>query len=307
MELRHLQYFVAVAEELHFSRAARRLHVAQPPLTRQIQALEGELGVRLFERNKRRVELTAAGRVFLDGARRVLEQAEQTVTAALRAGRGATGRLTVAFVGSATYGLLPEILRVFRRRFPDVELVLHELGSTAQQEAVIEGRLNIGFIRPAPEALAVRDPALAQTVVQRDRLMIALPVQHELARLDEVPLGTIAAEPFILFPRETRPSYGDLVLDACAKAGFAPRVAQYTQELQTAISLVAAGIGVTLVPSSVLSMKRANVVFKSIAEPTPVSELIAVHRKDDASPVLRSFLDVIGRVIDAGPLGDASA
>jgi DNA-binding transcriptional LysR family regulator len=301
MELRHLQYFVALAEELHFTRAARRLRMAQPPLTRQIQALEGELGVRLLERNKRRVELTAAGQVFLEGARRVLEQADQTVTATQRAGRGETGRLGVGFVGSATYGSLPEILRVFRRGFADVELVLHELGSTAQREAVMEGRLNLGFIRPAREELA--EPGLVETVVQRDRLMMALPVQHELARLSEVPLGAIAREPFILFPRETRPSYGDLVLDACAKAGFAPRVAQYTQELQTAISLVAAGIGVTLVPASVLSMRRANVVFKPIAEPTPVSRLIAIHRKDDASPVLRSFLEVIRKVAAEGPSG----
>jgi DNA-binding transcriptional LysR family regulator len=230
----------------------------------------------------------------------VLDQADQAVNAAQRAGRGETGRLTVGFVGSATYGLLPEILRVFRRRFPDVELALNELGSTAQQQAVIEGRLNLGFIRPANESLAERDAALAETLVQRDPLMIALPKSHELAKLPEVPLAAIAREPFILFPRETRPSYGDLVLDVCAKAGFNPRVTQYTQEMQTAISLVAAGIGVTLVPGSIRSMRRAKVVFKPIAPPAPVSNLVAVYRRDDASPVLRSFLDVIQRVAAGG-------
>jgi DNA-binding transcriptional LysR family regulator len=296
-ELRHLRSFVAVAEELHFGRAARRLRIAQPPLSRQIQQLEGELGVRLLDRNKRRVELTPAGRAFLDGARRALEQTAQAVTAAQRAGRGETGRLAVAFVGSATYGLLPDILRVFRKRFPDVELVLHELGTTAQQTAVLEGRLNLGFIRPAPSSLATLDPALAPTVVQRDPLMIALPKNHDLARLDAIPLARLKAEPFILFPRESRPSYGDLVLDACAQAGFAPRVAQYTQELQTAVSLVAAGLGVTLVPASVRSMRRANTLFKPISPPTPTSELLTIHRKDDTSPALRSFLEVIQTVV----------
>src|SRR3954465_7310062 len=173
MELRHLRYFVAVGEELHFGRAAVRLGVAQPPLSRQIQRLEGELGVRLFERTKRRGELTEAGRVFLERSRRVLEQADLAVSAAQRAARGETGTLAVGFVGSATYGVLPEILRVFRRRFPAVELVLYEMGSTAQQRAVAEGRLQLGFIR-TPRDRAGRDETLAERVVQREPLVVAL-------------------------------------------------------------------------------------------------------------------------------------
>ena len=201
MELRHLRYFVAVAEELHFGRAARRLEMAQPPLSIQIQRLEKELGVKLLERTQRHVGLTAAGRVFLERARRVLEQAELAVHAAQRAGRGETGSLAVGFVGSATYGVLPEVLRLFRRRFPDVDLMLYEMGSTAQQRAVVEGRLHLGLIR-TPRDNAGLDEALAQQVVQREPLVVALPKGHALTRLETLPLIQLAAEPFILFPRE---------------------------------------------------------------------------------------------------------
>ncbi|HEY7119759.1 MAG TPA: LysR family transcriptional regulator [Tepidisphaeraceae bacterium] len=292
MELRHLRYFVAVAEELHFGRAARRLHLQQPPLSRQIQRLEEELGVKLFERTNRKVELTPAGRVFLERSRRVLEQADLAVHAARRAGRGETGSLAVGFVGSATYGVLPQILRLFRRRFPDVELVLYEMGSTAQQRAVAEGRLNLGLVR-IPRDKAGRDESLAEQVVQREPLAVALPRGHALAKVDALPLAKLAAEPFILFPRESRPSYSDLVLDACAKAGFVPTVAQQTQEVQTAVSLVAAGIGVTLVPDSVRSLRRDNVVYKPLAPPAPISELTAIYRRGDDSPVLARFLEIM--------------
>jgi LysR family transcriptional regulator, benzoate and cis,cis-muconate-responsive activator of ben and cat genes len=298
MELRHLRYFVAVAEELHFGRAAKRLEMAQPPLSIQIQRLEKELGVKLLERTQRHVELTAAGKVFLERARRVLEQAELAIHAAQRAGRGETGSLAVGFVGSATYGVLPEVLRLFRRRFPDVDLMLYEMGSTAQQRAVVEGRLHLGLIR-TPRDNAGLDEALAQQVVQREPLVVALPKGHALTELETLPLIQLAAEPFILFPREGRPSYGDLVLEACAKAGFVPRVTQQTQEMQTAVSLVAAGMGVTLVPDSVRTLRRDNVVYKTIAPPAPISELSAVYRRGDESPVLAAFLKVMGELIGA--------
>jgi DNA-binding transcriptional LysR family regulator len=303
MELRHLRYFVAVAEELHFNRAAARLGVAQPPLSRQIQDLEREVGARLLERTKRSVALTAAGRAFLERARRALEQAELAVHAARRAAAGQSGSLSIGFVGSATYGHLPEILRRFRRRFGDVELLLSEMGSTAQQRAVAEGRLNLGFIR-IPRDRAGRDEALAELVVQREPLVIALPKHHALARRESLRLAELRGEAFILFPREARPSYADLVLDACAKAGFAPAVAQQTQEVQTAVSLVAAGLGVTLVPESVRSLRRENVVYKTIGAPAaPVSELSAVYRRDDRSAVLGGFLGVMGEVMASSASG----
>lgn len=300
MELRHLRYFVAVAEELHFNRAAVRLGVAQPALSRQIQDLEREVGARLLERTKRHVELTPAGRAFLERARRAVEQAEMAVHAARRVASGQSGSLAVGFVGSATYGRLPGILRGFRRRFGDVELLLSEMGSTAQQRAVAEGRLDLGFIR-IPRDRPGRDEALAELVVQREALVIALPKNHPLAGREAVALGEMKGEGFILFPREARPSYADLVLDACAKAGFSPTIAQQTQEVQTAVSLVAAGLGVTLVPESVRSLRRENVVYKAIAEPgAPVSELSAVYRRGDQSAVLGAFLNVMKETIGPG-------
>ena len=293
MEISDFRAFVAVAEELHFGRAAGRIGMQQPPLSRLIQRVEREMGVRLFERTNRRVELTPAGKVLLERGRRVIEQAELAINATQRAARGETGSLAVGFVGSATYGVLPEILRAFRKRYPEVELVLYEMGSTAQQRAVAEGRLQLGFIR-TPREQAGRDESLAETTLQREPLVVALPKDHALGKAEEVRLGELAGEPFVLFPREARPSYGDLVLEACAKAGFVPRVAQQTQEMQTAVSLVAAGMGVTLVPASVRSLRRDGVVYRAIAAPAPVSELSAVYRRGDQAPVLRVFLGVMG-------------
>src|SRR3954467_7850492 len=182
MELSDFRAFVAVAEELHFGRAAGRIGMQQPPLSRLIQRVERELGVKLFERTNRRVELTPAGKVLLERGRRVIEQAELAINATQRAARGETGSWAVGFVGSATYGVLPEVLRTFRRRYPDVELVLYEMGSTAQQRAVVEGRLQLGFIRTPPEKVG-RDPSLAEIAVQREPLVVALPRGHARAKL----------------------------------------------------------------------------------------------------------------------------
>lgn len=288
MELRHLRYFVAVGEELHFGRAARRLHLAQPPLSRQIQALEKELGVRLLERTKRHVELTPAGRVFLEHARKLLSQADDAVVAARRAARGEIGRLAVGFVGSATYSVLPELLRVFHARFPEVELVLHEMTSAHQHQALREGRIEVGFVRPA-----IPDEALARCVIRREPLVAALPAGHRLAQDNgPLPLSDLAGEPFILFPRDPRPSFGDLITGYCVAAGFSPRVVQETQEMQTAVSLVAAGIGVSLVPEAVRSLPRTGVTYRRLTEP-PVTELTMVYRHDHPSAVLRAFLEVV--------------
>ncbi len=295
MELRHLRYFVAVAEELHFGRAAQRLRMAQPPLSRQIRQLERDVGLLLLERTKRHVALTPAGRVLLDDARRLLAQAEEAISDARRAARGETGRLSVGFVGSATYDLLPQVLRVFHRRFPKVELLLHEWSSSVQQQAIVEGRLHIGFVRPA-----VLDDAIEARVMQREPMMLALPKGHRLTAETTVSLAALAREQFILFPREPRPSFADQVIEWCGKAGFIPRVVQETQELQTAVSLVAADIGITLVPASVRNVRRDNVTFKPLTDPAPMTELTAVSRKGDQSPVLVAFLGILDEVAGKG-------
>ncbi len=288
MELRHLRYFVAVAEELHFARAARRLHMAQPPLSQQIKSLEDELGVRLFDRSHRRVRLTDAGAAFLTGARRTLATAERAADAARRAARGETGRLAIGYVASVAYQLLPAILRAFRRRAPDVTLVLEEMSSAEQSRALAAGTLDVGFVRRPPPI----EPGLAGIVVRREPIVLALPRGHALAALRVIRLSELRAEPFIVFPARPRPSWADVAIDLCRRAGFEPAVAQEAIEMTSALSLVAAGIGITLVPASVRAIRRPGVVFRPIA-PAPMSELVLVRRAEPASEIVTRFLDVV--------------
>ncbi|HEY2585584.1 MAG TPA: LysR family transcriptional regulator [Tepidisphaeraceae bacterium] len=288
MELRQLVYFEVIAEESHFGRASERLHVAQPALTRQIQQLERELGVQLFDRSHRRIRLTEAGHAFLEETRRLLAGAEQAKEAARRAARGETGRLTVAFVGSATYGPLPLILRAFRERFPSVHLLLDEMDSSAQSAALLERRVDVGFLRTR-----LGDAELAAETLLREPIVAAIPQGHPLAKRAEVPLADLAGEPFVLFHRSEQPSYADVVLEVCAKAGFRPRLAQEATEVQTAIGLVGAGFGVCLVPEAVHGLRRAGVVYRPLRRPVPMTELVANYRRDNRSPALREFLNAV--------------
>lgn len=287
MELRHLRYFVAVAEELHFGRAAERLCIAQPPLSQQIQQLERELGFSLFNRTQRRVELTAAGQLFLNEARNAMASLEKAAAAGRRVARGEVGWLGIGFVGTATYQLLPALISAFRERYPDVELALRELVSARQADALRDKRIHVGLARPAlDEEGIVCEPLLQES------LLVTLPTGHPLAALKTISLDSLAAEPFILFPRHPKPSYADYVFSVCAEAGFAPNVVQESAEVHTAISLVAAGMGITLVPASVQTAHREGVVYIPLTEPAPVSELYVAYRTGDETPVLRAFLEV---------------
>ena len=286
MELRHLRYFVAVAEELSFTRAAGRLHMAQPPLGQQVRQLEGELGVELFGRTKRRVWLTEAGEAFLGEAYLALEQVERAAKAARRAGRGETGTLSVGFVGSAAYEVLPEILKAFRGQYPDVEIALEELTTAHQVRALEEGRIEIGFVRPPIERedLAVR-------TVMREPLVAVLPSAHPLSGQGDVSLGALADEPFVVSPRRLGPSFYDRIIGACREAGFSPRVVQEAIQMQTVIGMVAAGIGVALVPASERNLARKGVAYKPIRGKPPEVGMALVWRPEDPSTVLRAFLD----------------
>ena len=291
MELRHLRYFVAVAEELHFGRAAERLFIAQPPLSQQIQQLEREIGAPLFARTSRRVTLTAAGEALLTEAREILARVERAGESARRAARGETGWLGIGFSASATYEVLPNALRVFRERYPDVELQLYEMTAAEQAHALREKQIHVGFARPfVEEADLIVEP------VAREPFLVALPERHRLAGQEQVAMMELADEPFLLFPQQPKPSYGDAIRALCERAGFAPRVAQEVRAMQTAISLVAAGIGVTLVPESVQDMHRRGVVYRTLAEPSAETVLMMVYRRDDASPTLRAFLDVVREI-----------
>jgi DNA-binding transcriptional LysR family regulator len=294
MELRHLNYFVAVAEELHFGRAAQRLGIAQPPLSQQIRKLEEELGVLLFERSTRRqVKLTEAGLAFLREARSALAQAEQAIAAARRAARGQEGQLAVGVVGSITFDILPVILKTFRVRYPNVTLALRELTSIGQAEALRQERLRVGFVRPLADTSGLRlEPLLTEPLVA------AVPEGHPLASRSEIDIAEIAREPLILCTANAGCNIiRDLIFATCEKAGVTPQVAMEASQLPTLIGLVAGDLGVALVPASVLTFHRRGVAYRRLRKPEPLIELCLATRDDERSPLVESFLAVAREVV----------
>lgn len=295
VELRHLRYFVAVAEELHFGRAAERLNVAQPGLSQQIQALERELGVTLFDRTSRRVALTPAGAVLLTEGKWALAQTERALDRTRRAGRGELGRVTVAAIGSATYDVVPAVLREHRRRFPDVELVLREMSTGAQVNALRAREIDVGFLR-----LPADTHDLVTTTVREETMMLMLPTSHPFAERPEVPLAALAGEPLIVFPAAPRPSWADTVIAACRQAGFDPHVVQEAMESATVISLVAAEVGLALVPEGLRVLARSGVVCRPVAPPAPTTRLAVVRRNEPVLPTVEALLDVVRELWPAG-------
>ena len=283
--MRQLRYFVAVAEELHFRRAAARLHISQPPLSQQIRQLEDELGCRLLARTRRRVELTPAGQAFLRDARQLLSELDGAVQTARRIDAGQTGRLRVNFVGSALLSIVPGIVQRFRATAPDVEIELHERPTVEQLRLVSAGVVDVGLVRPPIEELA----EVRAEVVLRERSVAVLPAGHELARLRRVPLQRLAAEPLVLFPREQAPGFHDLLMSSMAALDAHPRVIQYAPEMLTIIGLVAARIGVSLAPASVTRLELEGVTYRPVTG-APQSELVAITRADDQSPLVRAFM-----------------
>ncbi len=296
MELRHFRYFVAVAEELHFGRAAQRLEMSQPPLSQQIQQIEAELGVLLFKRSKRRVELTPAGEIFLEQARSVIVHIEEAIEITKRMGRGELGRLELGFVYSAGLTVLPPILGRFRKRFSQVELSLQELTTEQQLRALVNKQIQLGLVRP-PIINKTASKYLSQEVIARESLVVALPQNHPLAQQERIALAELAEEPFINFPRRSGPGHYDQVMDFCRAAGFSPRVVQEAIQLQTIVSLVAVGLGIALVPASTQVLGREGVVYRELDLPTPQLELVMIWRSDDTSPVLQAFLEVARQVV----------
>jgi len=290
MELRHLRYFVAVAEELHFGRAARRLRMSQPPLSQQIADLERELGLRLFERG-RRTTLTHAGRMMLPEARATLEQAERAARRAQRADRGEVGSLSVGFVRSATYLALPVSLRAFRKRAPDVELSLHSLSTLEQLDAFEDGSIDVGFLfllpgQPMSDWLSLR-------AVARESLVAGLPEGHRLAREEKVSLGELSQDQLLLMARSAGAGTFDSIVALCRKAGFSPERVREIYETQTVAQLVAAGVGVSLHIGDPRLLKSYGVVYRSVDDPEASWELAVAHRKDHRSPVVEAFLGAV--------------
>jgi len=297
MELRHFRYFVALAEELHFGRAAARLHIVQPALSKQISGLEGELGVRLFERTKRQVRLTEPGEVFLEESRRVLGDVEAAVESVRRAARGEIGRLGIGFIGPATYSILPDMLKAYRERFPGVALDLHEWTTAEQVKRLHEGSIQVGFVR-----LPVDDDGLVLETVLGEPVVVVLPGDHPLAGLESVPLEALSKEPFVLIPRRREPGLHDHYVSLCRKAGFSPRVVQEANRINTIVGLVAAGMGVSFAPASVRRLQRPGVAYRPLRDPSPALEMAVARLRRDPPPVLRSFLEVVEEFSSGGAL-----
>ncbi|QBD75548.1 LysR family transcriptional regulator [Ktedonosporobacter rubrisoli] len=287
MELRQLHYFLVVAEELHFSRAAARLHMSQPPLSQQIKQLEEELGVQLFKRTKRHVELTEAGEVFLQGTRQILAQVKHTINDTQRAERGEVGSLTIGFVGSATYEILPKILRAYRASFPDVKLDLRQLTTAEQVKALIAGQIQLGFLRPP-----IQKETLRLETLLREPLVVALPKDHQLAAETHLSLRSLAQEPWILYPRRLGAGTYDRLMRACQQAGFEPQIVQEAIEMQTIVGLVATGIGISLVPASVQGLRQNDIIYRDLFDPPLSWELALAMRREEPSPVLENFLTI---------------
>ena len=293
MELRHLRYFVAVAEELHFGRAAERLHMTQQPLSQQIRQLETELGVLLFHRTKRRVQLTEPGLAFLGEARQILQKAAQAIDMVRQVAQGESGRLKVGFSGFATYSILPKVLRIFRERFPQVELELEEMTTSVQVQALQDHQIHLGLMIPP-----VPDATLTLELILQEPFVVILPETHSLATQPELALGALANESFILVSRHLEPGYYDQCISLFQQAGFSPKVIQKASQKQTILGLVSAGMGVSLAPASIRNIRRTGVVYTTLNAPMSEVELAAVWRQDEPSPILQKFLEVIREIVE---------
>ena len=287
MELRHLRYFRAVAEEAHVTRAAARLGIAQPPLTQQIKALEAELGILLFDRIGRRVELTEAGRVLLGEARVILDRVERAVSRTQQVGQGGSGRLRVGFTGSASFHpMVTEVLKAVRSKWPGVELVLEESKTDDLSAALEQGKLDTAFVRPPLHDRGT----LSFQVLATEALMVAVPMTHALAGRENLHLTDLKDESFILYPRAIGPGLSDGVVMACVRAGFSPRVAQQTPQLSSTINLVAASLGVAVVPECLRHLRLDSVRFIRLAGDQPRVQLGLAYRSGERSPAVLNFI-----------------
>jgi DNA-binding transcriptional LysR family regulator len=291
MELRHLRYFVAVADELHFGRAARRLNIAQPPLSQQIRDLEHELGAPLFQRTSRRVQLTAHGRLFLAEAREILAHARRAGDMVRASERGEFGSISIGFVTSAIYSVMIPTLRGFHSQFSQVEIRCHEMATPNQLEALRKGDISVGFLRTP-----IADDSIHTHLLQSEFLVLVLPEDHPAASKSKLHLEDFASEPFILFPRKQGPGAYDQIISTCQGAGFSPILGQEGNEMQSMLGLVAAGLGISLVPASLRNLRRPGVVYKELASPTSEIEISLAIRKGENAPVERSFIEVALRI-----------
>jgi len=294
IELRQLRHFVAVAEEMHFGRAAQRLHMTQPPLSQSIQALEALLGTPLFARTSRSVTLTPAGAALLPHARQLLQDVQALPDLARRAAAGESGRLALAFVSTADYSVLPPFLRQFRAAYPQVQIELREATSDLQLEDLAQGAIDVGLlIPPLPDRMK---DELAYMPVLSEPLVLAAPAAAPALRAEgALPLEAVADMPLIIFPRRIAPAFHDAILGCYREADLVPRIGQEAIQMQTIVGLVSAGMGIALVPQSVSNLKRPGVEYRPLAGNNALIETGLAWRRDNPSPVLHAFLELLGK------------
>ena len=292
-DFRQLRYFIAVAEELSFTRAAQRLHLSQPPLSQQIQALEQDLGVRLLERDKRNVMLTPPGRLFLDQARQILAMADEARTQVAEAAAGFSGHLKLAYTVSVSFHpALPQTLLRLGQNAPNVRVWLSEMYSEPQFSAIRNGQIDVGFVRDVPTH---EDDArvLRLDVIDREPLLLALPAGHRLADRQSLELAEVAGDPFVVQPRELAATLYDRLVRLATNAGFHPVIRQHAQQINGLLALVAAGIGLALVPASMQVVKLAGVSYVPLADPDAYLLLAVASHSETPSPVVLQFLETV--------------
>ncbi|MGF6870875.1 LysR family transcriptional regulator [Paraburkholderia sp. MM5477-R1] len=293
MEFRQLKYFVVVAEELHFTRAAERLGMAQPPLSQQIRKLEHEIGTLLFRRLTRGIELTDAGRVLYGDARRIVDQAEQAKTRAQSAARGQAAHIRVGFASSVVFHpVIAEIVGAYRDARPDVRLSPSESDVAALIDDLLAERIDLAIIRQTSQG---SERVKIEPLFDEDMLVV-LPPQHELAGRASISLHSLAQETLILFPRAIAPVLYDEVISACQRAGFSPQLGQESTQVASAVSMVAAGFGVSLVPHSIRQVAAAGVTYHAIEGPQPKAQIVIAYRSTAFSKLVRDFVDVARRL-----------
>jgi DNA-binding transcriptional LysR family regulator len=287
MELRHVRYFLAVAEEGHFTRAAAKVGIGQPPLSQQIKDLEAEIGTRLFHRVAHGAELTAAGEAFRERVKEMPALAEQATRAARRASRGEIGSLRVGFTSSSAFNaVVPAAIREFRRAYADVDLTLEEADAPRLVADLQEGSLDAVFLRPS----AALSEAFQLRLLSEEPMIAALPASHPVAAQQEIDLAALKEDPFLLFPRPIGPALYDSIIGACQKAGFDPVIGQLAPHIASVITLVAADLGVSIVPASMSQLQISGVAYRAIAGEAPIARLALAHRRGETSAIVRNFI-----------------
>lgn len=289
LELRHFRYFIAVAEELHFGRAAERLCMTQPPLSMQIRQLEENVGVPLFVRGSRPIELTAAGEVLLEHARTVLSQADSALNKARLTAHGEAGRLSIAVTSASVLSLLPRLISAFKQRYPAVEIDVSEMVSRDQLSAIARSDINFGLIRPP-----VNHPTIATLIIQVEPVVVAIPRRHRLADLAKIPVSAMDKAPFINFNRKTASYFNLLANDLLSAHKARPEIVQSATQLHTVMALVSAGLGLALVPEAAARIQLEDVVLRPLdMDSPPMAELCLAWNSQDRNPAVRSFLELV--------------